>query len=263
MVITSRQHDIVRMYRRVARGDEALALIDGWHLLQEAAVSAIPIVEVAVVNRSLPAACQSLIDRATRTGARLVTVSASVMDALSPVRAPSGIVAIVRRRHASFASALVPAPALVVVAIGLQDPGNAGAVVRAAEAGGATGVILTGESADPWSWKALRAAMGSTFRLPVAVDPEPAHALRALREAGVQLMATTPRDGTSMYDSDLRAPTAVIFGGEGSGLDATWIDAADAILRVPMRPPVESLNVAVATALVVYEAARQRRTGGM
>lgn len=259
MVISSRQHDIVRTYRRVARGDATLALVDGWHLLQEAVTTAMPIVEIALVDGALPAACQSVLDRAGRMGARLVTVSASVMDALSPVRTPSGVVAVVQRRDVALSSTLAPAPALIVMAIGLQDPGNAGAVVRAAEAGGATGVILAGESADPWSWKALRAAMGSTFRLPVVREPDPALALRALGDAGVRRLATTPRSGRSIYEDDFTAATAIVLGGEGSGLDSTWIDAADGTLRIPMRAPVESLNVAVAAALVVYEAARQRQ----
>lgn len=261
MLITSRQHEIVRTYRRVARGDATLALIDGWHLLQEAVAAAIPLVEVATTAVPLPPASQALLARAARTGARLVTVSPMVMDALSPVRTPSGVVALVRRRDSGWPALGAAASALVVVAVGLQDPGNAGALVRAAEAGGASAVVLAGDAADPWGWKALRASMGSTFRLPVVREPDAAAALQALREAGLRLVATAPRGTSSMYDCDLRPPTAIVLGSEGAGLDATWLDAMDETMRIPMRAPVESLNVAVAAALAVYEAARQRADG--
>jgi RNA methyltransferase, TrmH family len=260
IVITSRQHDIVRVYRRAARGDATTpALIDGWHLLSEAVSAAIPLVEVAVVAAPIPPASQALLDEAARRGARLVSVSPSVMGALSPVRAPSGVVALVRRRDVDWPSLLLGRPALIVVAVGLQDPGNAGALVRAAEAGGATGVVLAADAADPWGWKALRAAMGSTFRLPVIREPDALAACRRLRDAGLQLVATSPRGEEDAYVLDLRPPTAVILGGEGGGLDSDILSAADRCVSIPMRKPVESLNVAVAGALLVYEAARQRR----
>lgn len=259
MIITSRQHEVVRAYRRAARGDGDLALIDGWHLLHEADSSRIAIVELAVTAAPLPPASQSLVERAARRGARVVTVAASVMDAISPVRTPSGVAALVRRIEHPLSAALKPAPALAVVAIDLQDPGNAGAVVRAAEAGGATGVILAGESADPWGWKALRAAMGSTFRLPVVRTSDPDAVLREMREAGVRNIATVPRGGTPLHDLEWTGPIAVLFGAEGAGLDPRWQQAADAAVSIPMRAPVESLNAAVAAALVIYEADRQRR----
>jgi TrmH family RNA methyltransferase len=139
-----------------------------------------------------------------------------------------------------------------------QDPGNVGAIVRSAEAGGASGVQFTGSSADPWGWKALRAAMGSTFRVPVLRQPDSAVALAHLRDAGLALLATVPRDGTPMLDVDMRGPLTLILGGEGRGLDQTTMDAADQRVSIPMSGEVESLNVAVAAGLLVYEARRQR-----
>lgn len=257
-MITSRQHEIVRTYRRAARGGHDLALVDGWHLVQEAVSAAVPLIEIALVESALPPACQPVLAQAVRMGARLVTVSATVMDALSPVRTPSGVVALVRRAESDWSALRSPATPLVVMAIGLQDPGNAGALIRAAEAGGATGVVLAGESADPWGWKALRASMGSTFRLPVVRVDEPSTAFRRLREAGIRIVATAPRTTRSVYDADMKPPTAIVLGGEGSGLDTQSLDAADETIHIPMQPPVESLNVAVAAALVVYEATRQR-----
>ena len=258
-IVTNRQHAIVKTCRAVARGDAERALIDGWHLLHDAVAAGLAIDTVAVVGTPPTAADAALVHR---LGRYVVPVSASVMDALSPVRSPSGVVAIVSQKTWPFAALLSPAPALVVIADGLQDPGNMGAVIRAAEAGGASGVLITGASANPWGWKALRAAMGSTFRLPVVAEPAVMRACDRLRAAAVRLLATTPRDGAPLYEIDLRGPAAVLIGGEGPGLPADLIARADTRLSIPMADPVESLNAAVAAALVVYEAARQRRTFG-
>ena len=140
----------------------------------------------------------------------------------------------------------------------VQDPGNVGAIIRAAEACGATGVVAGEGTADPFGWKALRGAMGSTFRLPVASGQTLADAVGSARAAGLRVFATAARDGTPLAACDLRGPSAILFGGEGAGLPQDLLDASDERLTIPMRPPVESLNVAIAAALVLYEAARQR-----
>ena len=113
---------------------------------------------------------------------------------------------------------------------------------------------------SPWNWKALRAAMGSSFRLPVRREGAAGDHLRAWQRDGVQVIAAVPRDGTAMYDLDLSRPLAFVLGGEGAGLPEAVLALADYHVRVPMRARVESLNVGVAGALLVYEAARQRGT---
>ena len=132
--------------------------------------------------------------RAVDAGAEGYQVSDSVMEALSPVRTPAGLVALAERPIATLADAFSPDPALVVCLIDVQDPGNVGAVVRAADAGGATGVVVAGSSADPFSWKALRGSMGSAFRMAIAAA-EISDAVEAARSRGVQVVATVPRDG--------------------------------------------------------------------
>jgi TrmH family RNA methyltransferase len=239
----------------LSRGDDTRALIDGWHLLHDAVAAGMAIDTVALAGRP-PTASDDALMRGL--GSHVVEVNASVMDALSPVRSPSGVVAIVMKRTWPFQALFAHAPALVVIVDGVQDPGNVGAIIRAAEAGGASGVVLTGASADPWGWKALRAAMGSTFRVPVVVDADPIAVCDRLREAGVRVLATTPRDGTSMYDADLREPVAIAIGSEGAGLSVALTERADARLTIPMTAGVESLNAAVAAALAVYEVRRQR-----
>ena len=147
---------------------------------------------------------------------------------------------------------------MVLMLSQVQDPGNVGAIIRAAEACGATGVVAGEGTADPFGWKALRGAMGSTFRVPVATGHTLAEAVAAARAAGLRVFATGARDGTPLAACDLRGPSAILFGGEGAGLPQDLQDASDERLTIPMRPPVESLNVAIAAALVLYEAARQR-----
>jgi TrmH family RNA methyltransferase len=256
--ITSRQHAFVQKVRKVARGDERLSVLDGWHLVGEAIDAGIELEAVALSIEPPDAGARAYMARVTDAGTPVWRVSGSVMDALSPVRTPSGIVALARRRTIDEAEVVSPVPGLVVVGVNMQDPGNVGATIRAAEAGGATGVWLAGDSADPWGWKALRAAMGSTFRLPVLRTADVVDTCARLRARGLRVVATVPRNGVPMDEIDLRAPTAVLLGGEGHGLTADLLTQADIGVSIPMQAPVESLNVAVAAALLVYEARRQR-----
>jgi len=208
---------------------------------------------------------ERLADLALRTaaaGARTIAVPAHVLDAASPVRQPSGVVALARRPPASLDGALERAPQFVLVLAAVQDPGNVGAAVRAAEACGATGVVATAGTADPFGWKALRGSMGSSFRLPVSAGAPAPDVVRALRARGLRLLATVPRGGTPLPDVDLTRAAAVLLGGEGGGLDASLLDSADERVSIPMQPRVESLNVAIAAALMAYEAARQRSAAG-
>lgn len=256
--ITSRHHAFVQEVRRVARGEERRAVLDGWHLVRDAVDAHMHLEAVAISAEPTAAEDQHCLARIDDAGTPILRVSTSVMAALSPVRTPSGVVALMQQPAVDAERLLAPAPALVLVCVGLQDPGNVGAAIRAAEAGGASGVLLAGAAADPWGWKALRAAMGSTFRLPVRRERDVRTACDELRARGVQLVATIPRTGIAMHEADLRVPTALLLGGEGSGLSSDLLERADIGVSIPMRPPVESLNVAVAAGLLVYEARRQR-----
>jgi TrmH family RNA methyltransferase len=255
--VSSRQNALVKRFREVARGGHSgLMLLDGDHLLREAIASG---VEIEAAAFAADAGGVELMHDAERHGADVVSVTGQVLTAMSPVRNPSGVVAIAARPRFSLDDALGNTPALVVMLNDVQDPGNVGAVIRAAEACGATAVICSDATADPFGWKALRGAMGSTFRLPVAWKTPLGEAMKRARARGLRVYATTARDGTLLPDSDLRKPAAILFGSEGRGLPDDLVDEADARLTIPMQRPVESLNVAVAAALVVYEAARQRR----
>lgn len=259
--ISSRQNALVRQFRDVAQGDaDDALLLDGDHLIQEALASGVAI-DVAAFSERL--ATGRLAIRLQDAGTRVVVVSDGALDAMSPVQSPSGVVAIARRPAANLERALGNTPQLVLMLHDVQDPGNVGAVVRAGEACGATGVICSERTADPFGWKALRGAMGSTFRLPLAVRQSLPAAIAVARSGGIRILATVARGGTPLADCDLRVPAAILLGGEGAGLPADLADAADTRLTIPMQPPVESLNVSIAAALVLYEAARQRQTRGV
>jgi TrmH family RNA methyltransferase len=181
-----------------------------------------------------------------------------VLEAMSPARTPGGVVALAARPHHSLATVIAGTMPLVIVAVEIQDPGNLGAMARAVEAGGATGMLTTPGTADPFGWKALRGAMGSSFRLPIAAVDSVEEAVIEARAAGLQVVATVGHGGTPMADAPLEGPTLLMLGSEGQGLPSSVLAAADHRVSIPMTPPVESLNVAVAAALLVYEARRQR-----
>jgi TrmH family RNA methyltransferase len=256
-VITSRRHPIVKEFRELARGDGSSLLLDGWHLLGEAVAARIDVDTVAVRGPSTDSE-QRVIDRLRRSGAHIVEVSDTVLNALSPVNSPTGVVARARRPSIHAAAVLKPPPALVLAAAGVQDPGNAGAIVRSAAAAGATGVVFDESSADPWGWKALRASMGSVFHVPVLRARSVTAMIAEWKGAGLCIVATVPRGGTPMYDVNFLEACAVLLGAEGAGLPAELTDHADTLVTIPMRDGIESLNAAVAAALLLYEARRQR-----
>lgn len=264
--ISSRQNPFVQRCRALARHRDAgrgEMLLDGLHLLSDALAAGVPVTAAAApaefwqgpIGAPLAASLAS-------AGAELYTASRAVLEAASPVRAPTGIIAIALQEPAGIAQVLAGQPALVVCADRVQDPGNIGAIVRAAEAAGATGVMTTAGSADPFGWKALRGSMGSAFRLPVAAGADLDAVCREARGRGVQIVATAPAGDCAFGEADLSGPTLILVGGEGAGLPDTVQALADVRLRIPMRPPVESLNVAVAAGVILYEAYRQRHGGG-
>jgi TrmH family RNA methyltransferase len=257
--ITSRQNPIVARFRAVARGDNAdLLLLDGVHLVAEALGSGLRLREAAAVTAGTDGdEIDELTERLRRERVPVTAVSSMVMTALSPVRSTSPIVAIAERPSANPARVYGQTP-LVVIAIDVQDPGNVGAIVRVAEAGGASGVVCAGASADPFGWKALRGSMGSTLRLPTLLHRDSSEAIDEARRHGCRVVAAAPRGGRPLVGADLRGPVAVLIGSEGPGLTSSQLDAADERVFIPMEPPVQSLNAAVSAALIVYEARRQR-----
>jgi len=258
--ITSRQNPLVSRFKSVARGDVSdWLLLDGAHLVAEALESTVRVSHAFIASGALARPeVAGLAAGLERHGAEVLIGPPAVLEAVSPVRTPSSVVAIAPRPVGAEDRIYAAALPFVVIACDVQDPGNLGAIIRVAEAGGVTGVVAAGASADPFSWKALRGSMGSALRLPIARCPVAYEAVARSKSAGCRVVATVPVGGRPLYELAFSGPAAVLVGGEGPGLPPALVQAADERVTIPMQAPVESLNAAVAAALVIYEAHRQR-----
>jgi TrmH family RNA methyltransferase len=261
--MTGAPHSSVKRYRELARnpaknGLDREMLLDGPHLLFEAHKSGVAIESAAFDESAFDdPSVRKLAQQLAADGTDVFIVSTKTLESMSPVRTPTGVVAIAHRRLSPLASVLDTADALVVVAHDVQDPGNVGGIMRTAEAAGATAVITTPTTADPLGWKALRGSMGSALRLPIA-RADISETIEALRKKRISATALVPRGGEPLFAADLKAPTAIVLGGEGPGLASSIVRKMDRRVSIPMAGSVESLNVGVAAALVLYEAFRQR-----
>ena len=261
--ITSRRHPLVARCRDAADGQADEVLLEGPHLVADAIDAGLDL-PLVIVSEGVEARAEIalLVQRAQARGHHVQRVTPAVLDAASPARTPVGILALASLHLQDVTRLVRPAPALITVAIGVQDPGNLGTLVRSSEAAGATGFLAAGYSAHPFGWKALRGAMGSALRLPIARVADPQAPLRSLQALGLRLVALSADADVTVYDVDLLGPIGVIAGAEGACLPAAVQASADLRLRIPMQPPVDSLNVGVATSLVLFEIARQRAHAG-
>lgn len=249
-----------RDHRALAR--EGLVIAEGIHLVAEALREGV-VLEAVVFSPRLarvpggPEVLQAL----RRAPSEPLEASEEAVAALQDPRTPQPLVALARFPPRSLQDTIpgrsgVP---LVVLAHGVQDPGNLGSLARAADAAGSTGLVCTGGSANLRHPRFVRATMGSLFRLP-ATHAEPADTLARLTELAIPLLAADPRRGKPHDEIDWRAPLAVVVGGEGAGIVPPWTNAVRDFVRIPMHPAVESLSVPAAAAVLLFEAARQRRS---
>ncbi len=180
---------------------------------------------------------------------------------LSDTVTPAGLVAVCTAPGTALADVLAAAPRRVVIAVGVGEPGNAGTLIRLADALGADAVVLTGHSVDAFNGKCLRASAGSIFALPVVTEPDTDAVLSAVRAAGLQLLATTPDGELALAAAGpvLAQPSAWLFGSEAHGLPADVTAAATHRVRIEMTGAAESLNVAAAAAICLYQSARAQR----
>jgi len=262
--ISSRQNALVRAYRDLARKPDPSGrrlLLDGAHLVREAHAAGLPFESVVIARSHLNRETEehALARSLDRAGVDVASAGDPVFAALSPVRTPSGIVAIALRHPTTMQAILTPARHFVMVVVDVQDPGNVGALMRIAEAGGVTAMIVADDSANPFSWKAVRASMGSVLRLPVTRGPSIDSVLQDLQKSRTKMIAAVPRDGHDPDAVNWSGRIALLLGGEGQGLGAGVINATDERVTIPMEPPVESLNVAASAAILIYAAGRSRR----
>lgn len=246
----------VKLHRHVGRRRAGRFLAEGPNLVR--AASAHGLVRDVFVTEYAAERHASLLG-SQDAPVHLVTERAA--KALSDTVTPSGLVALCQTPTCRLAEVLAGSPRLIAVAVQIGEPGNAGTLIRIAHAMGAAAVFLAGHSVDPYNGKCLRASAGSIFAIPVVVAPDVAATVAELRASGLQLLASTVDGAISLDDADqlLAQPTAWLFGPEAHGLPADIAAAADHRLRIPMSADADSLNVAAAAAICLYQSARALR----
>lgn len=242
----------VKLHRHTGRRRAARFLAEGPNLV-EAALRRGLVSEVFVTEN----AAARFADLLAGTPTQLVTERAA--KALSDTVTPVGLVAVCTIPDAGLAQVLADAPTLVAVPVGVSEPGNAGTIIRVADAMGADAVVLAGPSVDPYNGKCLRASAGSIFSIPVIAEPDTQAVVAGLRDAGLQVLATVLDGSVSLDDVDLARPTAWLFGPEAHGLPPDVVELATARVRIPMAGNAESLNIGSAAAICLYQSARASR----
>ncbi len=257
--VESRQNARVKQLRRAfgeaAPNGQGEIAIEGMHLVEEAIRSGLRLGTVFFSESARERAHRLVPQLSSHTEALLLPDE--IFSSAVPTETPQGVSALVKVKAFRIEDVFLPAPALVIVCAGLQDPGNLGTIARSAEAFGATGLLLAERTVSPWNWKAVRASAGSMFRVPV-VKVELTAAVQELKKRGVRVLATSSHKGTPISQSDLRGPIALIVGNEGAGLPKDVLAQADEILVITQSVHVESLNAGIAASIMLYEAARQR-----
>jgi TrmH family RNA methyltransferase len=243
--------------RRAARQEEGAFVIEGPTLVWEALEAGVPLRELFVT----PGADTSLVADVEATGAIVRSVTADVLARAVDTVTPQGMAAIAPRVETTVDEAIAAAAGgpLTLVLVDISDPGNAGTLLRAAEAAGAAAVLFCGGSVDPCNPKCVRASAGALFQLPVAIEGEAQAVLERLHDAGVQTAATVVRGGAPYDSVDLTGPVALVLGSEAHGLPDLIADMVDLRLTIPMAGRAESLNVAMAGSILCFESLRQRR----
>jgi TrmH family RNA methyltransferase len=257
--VDSRQNARIKQLRRAfaeaAPNEHGEVAIEGMHLVEEAIRSGLRLTAVFFSAAAHERVHKLLPQVPAQTEALLLPDS--VFASAVPSETPQGVAALVRVKSFTPENALAVEPAFLVIAVGLQDPGNLGTIARSAEAFGVTGLLLAERTVSPWNWKSVRASAGSLFRLP-AVKVELAATLAELKSRGIRVLATSSHKGNAITEADLRGPIAFVVGGEGAGVPQDVLARADEVVIIPQSPKVESLNAGIAASIILYEAARQR-----
>jgi RNA methyltransferase, TrmH family len=254
--LTARSPRVVaarRLQRRRDRDERRLFLVEGPQAVREAAGHVVDLFGTAEALADHPDAV------AAAGAARITTVTAAGLAALAETVQPQGLVAVCRHLDLPLDAALARRPRLVAVLVEVRDPGNAGTVLRTADAAGAGAVVFAGSAVDPYNGKAVRASAGSLFHLDVVRAGSPGAVVAALRAAGYTVLAADGYGPVPLDAAPLHPPTAWLFGSEAHGLPMQVAAAADARVHVPIYGRAESLNLAAAAAVCLYAGARAHR----
>jgi len=265
-LITSSANPVVKRVRLLAdrkhRRRAAAFVVEGtqlvWQAVEAGADVEILLVAPGLLGRSAAARrLTAMIAGQEERGVRVARLSDDVFTRLSGREGPSGLAAIVRGRLAGLAG-LAAGPAAVFVALhSIGNPGNLGTIIRTANAAGAAGVVLVGQTTDPFDPAAVKASMGALFTLPVAHAATPAEFFGWAAAAGVTVVTTSARAGQIFWDASYPRPLALLLGAEGAGLPSEVLARGDRQVQIPMSGTAESLNLAVAAGLLLYEVKRQ------
>jgi TrmH family RNA methyltransferase len=259
MQITSASNERIKHARRVRDGREPeLIFVEGVRLAEEAVRSGLHIDACFSMEREEPRK-DELLRLLTAQNMPIFFTSHEILSSLSDTVQSQGIILLARRPTPDRDSVFANGTTLFLGLDRVQDPGNMGTLLRTAEAAGVGGIVALGGSVDAFSPKVLRSSMGSAFRLPILADAT-ADQLLHLREAhGLNIVAAAGEGEIDYTDYDWRQPTLLLLGNEGRGVDSALMQRCDSRLRIPLLNGVESLNVAAAGAVMLFEAARQRR----
>jgi len=253
MQIGKHSRKLVELRKAIRQGtltSEGLLAVEGPILLEEAQRSGIEIVDVfrragAVMPEVQPNA--------------LLDVPADVFKTIQDTEHSQGVLATVRPRQFKLNDVFSPSPQLIIVLARLQDPGNVGTILRVGESFGATGCIALHGTVSFHNSKVVRASTGSIFRFPHAGPAGLSETVQALRAGNIALVGTSPAAKTTIEQWDWRKPAAILIGNEGQGLSSEELGHCDTVLRIPHKTTVVSLNSAIAAAVILYEASKQRR----
>jgi TrmH family RNA methyltransferase len=262
MHITSRDNSLLRQVRAVRDGKvDELIYVEGLRLCEEALRSRLAIDAVVVSEELLrKERVARVIDELSQGAKRVGSVSEKLLESVSYTKTPQGIIVLAQRpeSYESRLAAQLDASPLLVVLHQINNPVNVGAILRTSEAAGAAGVITTKNTSDPYSPKSLRGAMGSAFRLPIWSGPSYTETIDWCGQRGIATICADVDATTGYTEIDWTRPSALILGPESTGLSAEELQVADQRVSIPMQGMAESLNVAVAAGILLFESARQR-----
>jgi TrmH family RNA methyltransferase len=260
-IITSASNPLVKRIRalreRKYRRREGAFVVAGVQPVWRAIEAGWPIETLVVVPSRLPESAHAMIAEQRGLGARVAALAGGLADRLTDRDQAPGLLAVVGVRTTALADLTVPPDGVYVALHEIGNPGNLGTVIRTADAAGAAGLILVGAGADPYAPTAVKASMGSLFALPVVAVPTAGGFLDWARGHEVRVLATSGRAEPTHWSVDYRPPLALLLGSEGEGLPMELLGAAEQVIRIPMVGTAESLNLAVAAGLVLYQARRR------
>jgi len=260
--ISSRQNALVKELRQAfahaTLSDDGHCAIEGVRVIEEAVRSGLRF-KALFVSEGAEDRAQRLLPQIS-SHAEALLLSPDLFTSAVSTEAPQGVAALVKVKQFAAEDVVAGTNPLVLIAAGIQDPGNLGTMLRSAEAFGATGALLAEGTVSQWNAKAVRASAGSLFRLPV-VKSALQSILPLLKERQIRLVGTSSHKGRPIDEADLRGSIALLIGNEGAGIDRRIISQIDELAAIPHSPKVESLNAAIAASVLLYEAYRQRRAG--